>query len=226
MLMRIFVIFILAIVSIPAKVQAQAFDTFTQVLNDFNSIKPLQNPNWERSRDTLKNNILDNKNKVVGNLNDIILSPEGSISSLNVDLNRLQLGEINLNYSDLGISASTSSYKMGYDDGQIEDVYPELLANIETAAGNTGDSISVKNLVGSDVTDDTGRRIAKVEEVLFSESGDRAEAILVRVNYKTVRGESVAMPFSSVEYQPNGGRFDVKVTKQQADTILKFADDM
>lgn len=219
-------VMLLSLPFIAAPSNAQGLDPFLQTLNDFNDIKPKQNPNWERARETMKSRILDNKNKVVGELNDIILTPQGAINSLNVEMNRLQMGDVSLNYANLDIDASPRSYQLGYDDGQIEDFLPELLANIETAAGNTADSISVDALIGSNVSDTNGRRIAKVEDVLFSESGDRAEALLIRVNFRSVRGESVALPFSSAEYIPSGSRFDVKLSKRQADTIIEFAGDL
>ena len=210
----------------PVDVNAQSLDPYYQTLADFNRIKPFQNPNWERSSSTLKSKIQDSKNKVVGELNDIIVTPDGAINALNVELNRLQLGDVFLNYRDLDISASARAYSMGFEDDQIEEFYPELVANIETAAGNASDSISMDALVNSDVMADDGRRIGKVEEVMFSERGDRAEALIIRVNYRTVRGETVAVPFSSVTYVPSGSRFEVMLADQQANTILEFAEEL
>lgn len=115
---------------------------------------------------------------------------------------------------------------MSYAEEQIEEYFPSLLADIETAAGSTADSISIKSLIGSNVYDDEGRRIGKIEEVMFSERGDRAEAILIRVNYKIVRGETVAVPFSMPEYTPDGNRFKVSMSNQEAETILEFANDL
>ncbi|MFP4313119.1 MAG: PRC-barrel domain-containing protein [Alphaproteobacteria bacterium] len=224
MFIRILACILLAMA--PANVYAQGLNPFLEVLNDYNEIKPKQNPHWERSSETMKSRILDNKNKVIGELNDIILTPSGAIAFLNVELDRLQLGDVFLNYNEMAINASARSYALGYEDDQIEEFYPQLLANIETAAGDDNDRIGVDNLIGSDVTDESGRRIAKVEEVMFSDSGQRAEALLLRVNYKSVRGENVAIPFSSFEYIQDGSRFDVRITQEQADTVLQFASDM
>lgn len=227
MLLRILAILsILAMPTIAAPANAQGLNPYLETLNKLNDIKPMQNPNWERSSNTLKSRVLDKKNKVIGDLNDIIITPQGTISTLNVDLNRLQLGEVPLNYSKLDIEAAPRAYTMEYAEEQIEEFYPELLANIDTAAGNTASQISVKSLVGSSVYASDGRRIGDVEEVMFSERGERAEALLIRVNYKTVRGENVAIPFSSAKYEPNGSRFKVSVSNSDAETILQFADDL
>ena len=214
-------IFVLAL---PSQSQAQGLDPYYETLSEYNRIKPFQNPNWERSKNTLKSKVLDRKKKVVGDLNNIVLTPQGAISSLDVDLNRLRLGEVSLNYSNLNISAAERSYTLGFEDDRIAEIYPELLANIETASGEGSDRIAVKSLVNSDVVADDGRRIGKVEEVLFSDRGDRAEALMIRVNYKTVRGESVALPFSSVDYKAEGSKYEVQLADTQADTIIEFAD--
>lgn len=214
----------IVVLALPAQSQAQGLDPYYETLSEYNRIKPFQNPNWERSQSTLKSKVLDRKKKVVGDLQNIVLTPQGAISSLNVDLNRLRLGEVSLNYSNLNISAAERSYSLGFDEERITEVYPELLANIETASGDDSDRISVNSLVNSDVVADDGRRIGKVEEILFSERGDRAEALMIRVNYKTVRGESVAIPFSSVDYKATGSAYEVQLADSQANTILEFAD--
>lgn len=207
-------------------VQAAGLDPYYDTLAEYNRIKPKQNPQWETANRTLKSKVHDNKNKVIGDLQDIVVSENGSIDSLNVDLNRLQLGEINLNYNELNVTASPRSYALGYDDDRIADIYPEILASIGTAAGEGAAGISIESLIRSDVKADDGRRIGKVEDVMFSANGDRVTALLVRVNYKTIRGESVAIPFSSVEYRPKGSRYEVLLADPQADTILEFADEM
>lgn len=217
---------VLAVMAWSPAAYSAGLDPYFDTLNTLNRIKPAQNPQWEGSNKTLKSSILNRKNKVIGNLNDIVLTPAGAIASLSVDLDRLHLGKTALNYRDLQITAASRAYIMDYDDKQIEDFYPELLANIETASGDTSDSISVDLLLRSDVVADDGRRIGKVEDVLFTKRGDRAEALLVRVNYKTVGGESVAIPFGSANYVSKGTRFEVKLEDEQADTILEFADQL
>lgn len=212
------------VLTCPAQSHAQGLDPYYETLSQYNRIKPFQNPNWERSQNTLKSKVLDRKKKVIGDLQNIVLTPQGAISALDVDLNRLRLGEVSLNYSNLNISAAERSYTLGFEEERVEEVYPELLANIETASGDNSDRISVKSLKNADVVADDGRRIGKVEEVLFSERGDRAEALMIRVNYKTVRGESVALPFSSVDYRAEGSKYEVLLADSQANTIIEFAD--
>ena len=220
--LAITLILVTGLYSLPLK--AQGLNPYFETLAEYNRIKPMQNPQWERSRDTLKSDILDRKNKTLGEVHDIVVTPNGTIQFLDAELDRIQLGEVALNYRKLNIGASERSYKLGYDDDQIKEVFADLLADIETAAGDDSDMISIDKLVGSDVHSDDGRRIGKIEEVMFTNSGDRAEALIVRVNYKTVRGESVAIPFSSADYKGDGSRYDVMLADDQTDTLLEFAD--
>lgn len=110
------------------------------------------------------------------------------------------------------------------DDTRIKEIFPEILANIDTAAGDSASSISVKNLIGANIRADDGRRIGKVGDVMFSKNGDRVTALLANISYRTIRGETVALPFSSVEYLPKGTGFEILLADQQADTVLEFAD--
>jgi sporulation protein YlmC with PRC-barrel domain len=210
--------------SLAAGASAQSLDPYYETLAQYNSIAPKQNPQWEGAESTMKSNIQDNKNKVIGDLKNIIVSENGSIQSLEVDLNRIQLGATSLNYRELQIKSSARSYALAMDDKRIKEVFPEILAGIDTAAGDSTSSISVKNLVGADIRADDGRRIGKVDDVMFSRNGDRVTALLVNVKYKTIRGETIALPFSSVEYLPKGTGFEVLLADQQADTVLEFAD--
>lgn len=209
--------------SMTMSASAQGLDPYYETLAQFNSIPAKQNPQWESTNDTLKSKIQDNKNKVIGDLNNIIVSESGMIQSLEVNLNRIQLGAANLNYRELQVKPSARAYSLAMGDSRIKEVFPEILANIDTAAGDSASSISVRNLIGSDIRADDGRRIGKVEDVMFSNNGDRVTALLANINYRTTRGKSVALPFPSVEYLPKGNGFDVLLADQQADTILEFA---
>lgn len=210
--------------SFAAGVSAQGLDPYYDTLAQYNRIAPEQNPQWESADSTMKSNIQDRKNKVVGSLENIIVSDNGAIQSLEVDLNRIQLGEASLNYRELQIESSERSYALAMDDNRIKEVFPEILANIDTAAGNSSSSISVKNLIGTNIRADDGRRIGKVADVMFSKNGDRAVALLAEINYKTIRREKVALPFSSVQYRAKGNRLEILLADQQADTVLEFAD--
>ena len=203
---------------------AQGLDPYYDTLAQYNSIAPKQNPQWEGADSTLKSKIQDNKNKVIGDLNNIIVNENGSIQSLEVNLNRIQLGAANLNYRELQIQSSARSYALNMDDARIKEVFPEILASIDTAAGDSSSSISVENLIGANIRADDGRRIGKVSDVMFSDRGDGVTALVVDVTYKTIRGETIALPFSSVEYLPKGNGFEVLLADQQADTLLEFAD--
>lgn len=225
--MKILLTFILSAavaLSFATAVSAQALDPYYDTLAQYNRIAPEQNPEWEGAKSTMKSNIQDSKNRVVGSVQNIIVSENGSIEALEADLNRIQLGEVSLNYRALDIQSSQRSYELAMDDNRIQEIYPEILANIDTAAGNSASSISIKNLIGADIRADDGRRIGKVNDVMFTNNGDRAAALLINVNYKTVRGETIALPFSSVAYRPKGNGFRVYLADQQADTILEFAE--
>lgn len=206
-----------------ATATANVLDPYYDTLTQMNRINPAQNPQWESGANTMKSTVQDNKNKVVGSLEDIIVSDTGAIEMLNVDLNRLQLGKMSLNYREMRIKAASRSYSLSLSDREIRDAVPELLAATQTAAGADSALISVKKLAGTTVKATDGRAFGKVDKVMFDKTGNRVIALVLRVNHKTTRNKDVAIPFNSVDFQPVGSTYEILVGNDQADTILQFA---
>jgi sporulation protein YlmC with PRC-barrel domain len=195
-----------------------------QRLTEFNRAKPLQNPHYEHLGDVLDRRVLDNKNKVVGEVRDILVTQNGSIDSIRVDFDRLRLGSpVFLNYNSMRIQPSADAYSVGFRDSEIAEIYPSLLADMATAAGSDEDVFDVRALKGAQVHDNTGRILGKVDEILFNEKGSRVEALYVSMSYGKLNGESLAIPFNMgrLENTVNGKR--VVLDKEQADAMIDFA---
>ncbi len=224
---RIFILFaaLIILAAVPTTGQAQsAYNQYLESLSELNRIDPIQRSSYERADKILKRRILDNKNKVIGEVNDVILNSNGSIESLYVDFNRLRLGSaVYLNYRQMNISSVSNGYALAFDDNQIENIYPDLLSNIATAAGEDGDSTSVRNIVGASVKSKDGRKLGEVKNVLFSANGGRAEVLYLAMAFGVMRGQKVGLPYGTLEYRPtDNGKTEVTVTKEQADAIIDF----
>lgn len=194
-----------------------------ETLNKLNYMQPLQNPEYRTGDKLLNGRILDRKNKVVGELHDILLTPGGEVSSIAVEFNRLRLGaEVYLGYNDLQINPVSNGYALGLDDGQIKDAYPNMLAGIESAAGNS-DIFSVRKIVGANVKARDGRNLGTVDQVLFTGNGARAEALYVAMKYGTLRGEGVAIPFGSTRIGYKDGQVSILVGDDVADSMIAIA---
>lgn len=214
----------LSLAVFPVTSQGQEINTYFETLNNYNHIQPLQNPLWQRSTDILKDNITDSKNKVLGEVEDVLIGSNGAIEYVQADLDRMRIGsQVPLNYSQLAMSATSRGYAIGFDENQIEELYPQLLANIDTAAGGEMGLISVSQLVGSDVRTANNQKIGKVEEVMFSQTGTSVEALVIRVRYRSVGGESVAIPFSDAVYMPDGSRYTVLLDEEKVGSIVSYA---
>lgn len=200
--------------------------TFLQRLSQTNRMQPLQNPEYTRGSDVLNWSLLDRRNKVIGDVDDVILGSRGGITSIAADFNRLHLGQkVYLNYGQMSIRPATNGYVLGYADDQVENLYPTLLADIETASGIDADNFSADKLIGAAVMEEGNGKLGTVEDILFTGNGTRAAALYVNMTHGTMRGKNVALPFDLVKYQP--GRNDVKVvlTTGQTDAVINYLND-
>lgn len=204
---------------------ARAQDTggLFQNLNILNKSKPLQSPQYQHGANILKSRVLDSRNRVVGEVNDVVLTDKGGIQALNVEFDRLRLGDgVFLNYQEMRLRPASSGYIMNIDDEQIETMFPTFLDDIESAAGDE-DVVSLEKLRGARVVAKDGRRLGEVNEVLFSGNGSRAYSLYIDLTYKSARGEALAIPFNIAEYQSKGRAVEVVISNNDADEILNFA---
>ncbi|MCB1532094.1 MAG: PRC-barrel domain-containing protein [Alphaproteobacteria bacterium] len=224
--MRIFLTLILTFMIIcPAgnAALAQSDARLTESLNFLNRSKPLQNPQFDHSQEVLDHHILDRRNRVVGEVDDILLTKNGDVSALSVELDRLRIRDkILLNYSEMRIRDISDAYALNMDDDQIEELLPTLLNSIETASGESADVYSLKKLKGARLIAEDGRRLGTVSEILFEDNSPRAQALYVNLKYKTIRDE-LAIPFSITQPVQKGSALEVILKNAQADAILEYA---
>lgn len=208
----------------PNDVFAQSNRALEQ-LSQLNRINPLQNPEFETAKDIVGRKIIDRKNKVVGTAEDVIINKNGTIASLKTDLDRLRLGdEINLNYRTMRIRTLSNAYALNMDSDEIVEFYPQLLANIETASGDNADTLSVKNLIDTTLYTKDGRKLGKVENLLFGSNGGIVSAVYAELSYGTLRGDTIAIPFRSVNFYTERGRLRGEIDNDFARAMLKIAD--
>ena len=193
-------------------------------ISEINHSNPLQNPSYDRSGKVLSRRVLDRKNKVVGHIEDVIIKSNGHIQFLNVELDRLKLGSVYLNYKQMVIKSTSNAYSLAIKDREIKNLYPSLLAEMETAAGNRNELISVKNIIGASIRTENGRMIGVVNEILFSEKASRVKALYVTLKTGVLRGKHIAIPFgSSFSFNNTGQRKNIIIDNDMAKSVLQYA---
>lgn len=202
---------------------AAVYNPKTQQITTLNRIDPLQSPQYESGADVLKRRMLDRKNKVVGSIRDIVINENGNISYIDVDFDRMKLGRpVFVNYGAFNVKAASNGYAMAFDAKEIEDLYPTMLAEIETAAGED-DTYSLSKMKGLEVWTASGRRIGTVSDVLFGSEGQRAELLYVTLTTGNLRGSGVAIPFGEADYTEVSSKRRVTLPDDTAEAVLLFA---
>lgn len=123
------------------------------------------------------------------------------------------------------IEPAGNGYKMGFSREQIKELFPILLANINTAAGTEGDIVSMKTLQGASVKSEDGRSLGKVKDVLFSSLGGKAEFLHLNIRHRNIRDEAISIPFDAARYIERGNTVQVIVNDDVADAIIAYIKD-
>lgn len=199
---------------------AAIFNPKSQQITTLNRTDVRQSPRYENAADILKRRMLDRKNKVVGSIRDIVINENGNISYIDVDFDRLKLGRpVFVNYGSFNVKAASNGYAMAFDAKEIEELYPNMLAEIETAAGEE-DTYSLSKMKGLEVWTASGRRIGTVSDVLFGSEGQRAELLYISLSTGNMRGEGVAIPFGEADYSQVSTQRRVTLADDTAEAVL------
>lgn len=212
----------LALVSSPAAAQqTPAYFSALDTLNSINRSKPQQRASQQGVKELISDRMLDSRNKVVGEIKDIILDRNGAIAQLDVEFSRLRLGtdRMMINYSQFGIRPVSNGFKVNYTDDQIVDLVPAILANTETASGGNNENYSASQMVGRTVKNKDGKTVGKVSDILFDNG--RADYLLIAVSAGGARGEKVAVPFSRPEYKGDAITLDDTYAKAVVDYAVE-----
>lgn len=196
---------------------------------DYNSIKPLQNPRYERSEKIVKRRVTDRKNKVIGEVKDVLFNKGGKVKSIYVDFDRLNLRKsVYLNHDTLDIFSTTSGYRLALNSDEVEDFYPKMLSSIEAASGDAGDAdrhklYSLNKVLGSAVIDSDGRSIGKLEDILFDSDGAYVRSAYLSISFRTIHNKGVAVPLSILEFEEKFGKSQIIIDKSYIAPILEMA---
>lgn len=204
---------------------AEAQTGLREDLTLLNRIEPLQHPDFDTAQEILDRRIIGRKNKVLGEVENVILNDNGNIVSLEVKLDRLgQQKPVMMNYNAVDAAPATNGYILGFEKAEIEELYPSMLANIETAAGGKNDdAYSLKQLPGTEIRTSQGQRVGEISNVLFGANGDRAEAFYVTIDQGKARAKSIAVPFDLLHLARSGTRLKATVEKDEALMLAEFA---
>lgn len=220
-MLRILLTIVLCVLSMPGLAQESST---LRIITDMNKMPSMQNPNYERSEKILSRRVQDNKDRVVGEVRDVIFQPNGGLRSVKVEFNRLNLPQpVYINYREVNMKTSGRSYQIGLEDDQISPLYSQLLADIETAGGEGSEDFSLSKTLNVPVTTGNGTIVGKISDVLFSAQGDRVEAFAIRMADGVLNGEIVAVPVSSVKLTNGASNVTAQVSDNVAKTMTEFA---
>jgi sporulation protein YlmC with PRC-barrel domain len=208
----------------PAIAQDADYSRALQNISRLNNLDPMQDPDYETGHEVLQSRILDGSNRVIGEVSGVGLYASGRIAYLNVDFDRLRVrGKVPVDYATLNLRRASNGYKTNFKSDQIEDMIPQMLANVSTASGDGSQIIELDSLDNTLVVDGNGQRIGKVTHVLFGNRGAQATALLVTMFIGGVGNDTVAIPFTSTNIKTSRGRAtEIKVSSADAQAMRDY----
>src|SRR5262249_53000869 len=135
----------------------------------------------------------------------------------------LRLGPaVYLGYGATNVKPASNGYSINFDDDQIADLYPSLLAQVETAAGTQQDTYSLSKLPGMEVWSEDGHRLGTIQNLFFDASGSRAEAVYISMTGDGMNGEPVAIPFGQVQSENVNNAQRLTVSDDMAQAMASY----
>lgn len=202
-------------------VRAEIDTGFSMTLGEYNAVNPKQSKLFQRGSHIARGKVFDSQSRAVGEINDILIDKNGTVIAVQTAVGRFgkSTTELPLSYSGLAMFPVKGGYQVNQTNKQLAALLPELLSGVASASGSDDDTLSMRNLIGKTVRSQNGARIGKVEDVAFQYEGARAHSLLVRINYKTVAGRTVAVPLSAPSYTDH----DIILSEAQVQTVMDFA---
>lgn len=200
----------------PAPVSQQ--DYISQVL-DLNRVPPQQNPLYMMGNKVLAYRLLDRNRRALGKMQDITLGADGSLQSIQVHMIAPGFNEeLSFDIKAYNATPESDAYVVSLSRDQVEQNLPDLLAGIETAAGES-QPITVQSLVGARVQTDRGRQIATVQDVVIDDDRKVAVALLL-----TMLGgnQTVAVPYKTSRIERRGPKATVELSEAQAKVASSY----
>lgn len=169
----------------------QAYERLSQL----NRIDPLQNPHLTTAERLLSFNILDRQVRVTGQTRDIIVNTNGKIESVYMDFKDRKIGQgYYLGFDAMNMRVQPNGFALNYDQKQIADLLPEILASTATASGNADSTFSLKQMQGAIVQSASGQFFGRAKTILFKNRTPQAEAVVVELS----RRQNIAVPFDAL----------------------------
>lgn len=159
-----------------------------------------------------------------GNINDVVLTSDGSISHVIADLDNyrgLESGTYLIPFDSLAVEAENVRLNV-QDPSQLVLVEDEELIRQNFEAG----SVQASNLMDYDVVGSDGESLGGIDDiVLDSQSGQIAYVALGRGGFLGIGGDRVAVPYSDIQYDVQAEQISLGVTSDQFDDLQGFSGD-
>ena len=209
---------------IEKQVEAQSKDDLVTTLRLLNENDPLQSPRYDHSDDMLKSRILDNHNRVVGQVLDAVYDEDGELAYLYIDFERNYLGKAYIDYKKRHLRPVSNGYIMNIDEDQIKTSFPGFTKNLrQIGIENANHVLHLSRLKDAQIQSRDGRRLGQASEVLLSKRGTEVQAVFLELNYKSHQFSKLALPFDAFSVEYNGKLVKLILPDEAFDKILKFA---
>lgn len=208
----------------PAGAQELEDSRVLEKLAALNRLPPLRSSEFDLGREVIGRKIIDRKNKVVGEIKDVIIDSNGNVGTYLVSFDRLKIGGqgVYISAGELKMGDFTKRYTINMNDAELEAVLPTMLANTQSAAGPESGLQSIRRLTDADVLVEDGRRLGKVQNILFAENGKKARGLYVAFTHSAIGQKQAAVPFSMVSFAEKDGKPVIMMDKASAAALIDF----
>lgn len=198
-------------------------EEYTSRVLMLNQISPRQNPQYKLGTSALNHRLLDQNRRSLGEVTDITLGEAGQMKSIEADVMATGFDQtLVFDVVAYNVTSDSDAFSVTMTRDQVQDNLPDLMAQMDTAAGEGDQPISVKSLIGARVQTSRGTQVAVVDDVLIQEQRKVAAALLLTLMGGSGR-TTIAVPYVDAKISRTGNKATVELSEEQARVIGSYA---
>lgn len=182
--------------------------------------------------DTIKGKIQDRTNRVIGEVQDVLVKPNGFVETVVAEIDGFGSDQLFLSAEELAMETTRSGYRLPFHRDAMDEMLPAILSNIATAAGTVDEPLTALSsfdgraiFVPGNVSERRSKeRFAQVSNVIMNQEGTQVTGLIIERINGAADAEAIIIPYpTGLDLANDGFENGLFIEARYAEAIRSFA---